>query len=441
MSEPRMSETDVDVIVIGAGVIGCSVAVELSRRGHRTLNIERGPSAGSGSTSSSSAVIRFSYSTASGVNVSREGLEYWLNWADHIGVPDELGLVQFHRTGQLMLHTGPDSYSQQVRALWAELDVPFDDLTLDELGERYPWMSTDLYGPPTLPTDERFWADAHGSFTGAIYEPDAGYVSDPALAAHNLQMAAQAAGGRFLFGAEAVAINRADDRVSGVTLADGTSVNAPIVINVAGPHSSVINKMAGVCDEMSIGTAPMRQEVHHLPAPEGVDIAAVGVLMADDDLGYYCRPEIGNNLLLGSLEPECDVLEWLDDADDFDPNVSDLWEPQVLRANRRFPDLGVPHQRRGAVGVYDVSDDWAPIYDRTALDGFYVAIGTSGNQFKNAGVAGQIMADLIEAVEAGHDHDTDPLHTVGKFSGRPIDLGAFSRNRTINEDSSMSVQG
>ncbi len=113
----------------------------------------------------------------------------------------------------------------------------------------------------------------------------------------------------------------------------------------------------------------------------------------------------------------------------------------MLRANRRFPELGVPHQRRGVVGVYDVSDDWMPIYDRTDLDGFYVAIGSSGNQFKNAGVAGQIMGDLIEAVEAGHDHDAEPLQTVGRFTGRPIDIGAFGRNRSSNANSSMSVQG
>ena len=114
---------------------------------------------------------------------------------------------------------------------------------------------------------------------------------------------------------------------------------------------------------------------------------------------------------------------------------------QVLRANRRIPDLGVPHERKGIVDLYDVSDDWLPIYDRTALDGFYVAIGTSGNQYKNAGVAAQVMGDLIEAVEAGHDHDADPVISVGRYTGRELDVGFFSRNREINPDSSMSVHG
>ena len=97
------------------------------------------------------------------------------------------------------------------------------------------------------------------------------------------------------------------------------------------------------------------------------------------------------------------------DPDDYDQRLSaDQWEAQVLRLNWRLPSLGVPHERKGVVDLYDVSDDWIPIYDRTDLVGFYVAIGTSGNQFKNAGVAGHCMAELIDAVEAGHDHDARP---------------------------------
>lgn len=430
-----------DVLIIGAGIIGCAIATELSRRGHQTLNLERGPSAGCGSTSASSAVIRFSYSTATGVQLSWEGAQYWLNWADHIGTEDELGLAIYQRCGMLLMLSEGNNYASQVHALWDELDIPFDEFTLAEFQARFPWMDTGLYGPPTLPADDAFWKDATGALTGALLTPDAGYVSDPQLAAHNLERAAEAAGGQFRFGAEVVAINRAGGAVTGVTLADGTSIGAPVVINVAGPHSRVINEMAGVAEAMAVTTAPMRQEVHVVPAPDSVDFEGGGFVMADDDVGYYCRPDLGNRMLIGSIEPVCDVLEWIDDADDYNPNISELWETQVLRANRRFPDLGMPHQRQGAVGVYDVSDDWMPIYDRTDLEGFFVAIGSSGNQFKNAGAAGQLMADLIEAVAAGHDHDASPLQVTANFTGRQIDMGAFSRNRVVNADSSMSVQG
>ena len=93
------------------------------------------------------------------------------------------------------------------------------------------------------------------------------------------------------------------------------------------------------------------------------------------------------------------------------------------------------------VELYDVSDDWIPIYDKSDLGGFYMAVGTSGNQFKNAPIAGEMMAELVEACEAGHDHDRDPVRFHLKHIDRTIDLGFYSRRREINPESSFSVLG
>ncbi|MCP3939704.1 MAG: FAD-binding oxidoreductase [Actinomycetia bacterium] len=430
-----------DVVVIGAGVIGCALTLELSRRGHRTVNVDKAPVAGAGSTVNSCAIVRFSYSTAPGVTMAWEGAQYWREWADYIGVEDELGLIEFHPCGQLLLLTEGDHHAERCRELWEELDIPFDTLTPDDLQAKYPWLDHGLYGPPARPDDPEFWRDSTGNLTGGLLSRDAGYVSDPQLSCHNLQRGAEAHGAEFRFNAEVVSIDKAEDRVVGVTLADGKQIQAPVVVNVAGPHSAIINQKAGVFDSMNIKTAALRHEVHHVPSPPGVDFEAGGVVGADNDVGIYFRPEVGNNVLVGSGDPTCDEREYVD-PDDYNTNLTeDQWNAQVLRANRRIPSLGVPHERRGVVDLYDVSDDWLPIYDRTDLDGFYVAIGTSGNQYKNAGVAGQMMADLIEAVESGHDHDAEPVVTTGRYTGRSIDVGFYSRNRQVNPDSSMSVHG
>jgi len=103
--------------------------------------------------------------------------------------------------------------------------------------------------------------------------------------------------------------------------------------------------------------------------------------------------------------------------------------------------LRVPNQMQGVVDLYDVSDDWIPIYDKSDLPGFYMAIGTSGNQYKNAPVAGVMMAELIDKVEAGHDHDKDPVQFYMKYTGRIFNVGFYSRLREINPDSSFSVIG
>jgi sarcosine oxidase subunit beta len=91
--------------------------------------------------------------------------------------------------------------------------------------------------------------------------------------------------------------------------------------------------------------------------------------------------------------------------------------------------------------VYDVSDDWIPIYDKTSLPGYFVAIGTSGNQFKNAPSIGSLMAAIINHELAGADHDANPVQWQAPRTGSVIDLGHYSRRRQPNPSSSNSVLG
>ena len=153
----------------------------------------------------------------------------------------------------------------------------------------------------------------------------------------------------------------------------------------------------------------MRHEVHVVPGPPGVDLDVEGFHTADGDQGIYFRPESGGTLLVGSEDPECDDRDWVDDPDSFNRTVTrSHWEAQVYRLARRIPGLEVPSRMAGVVDLYDVSDDWIPVYDVSDLPGYYMAVGSSGNQFKNAPVAGHAMAELITACEAGRDHDADP---------------------------------
>ncbi|RTZ97249.1 MAG: FAD-binding oxidoreductase, partial [Deltaproteobacteria bacterium] len=82
-----------------------------------------------------------------------------------------------------------------------------------------------------------------------------------------------------------------------------------------------------------------------------------------------------------------------------------------------------------------------PIYDKSDLPGFYMAVGTSGNQYKNGPVVGKMMAEIIQKCEAGHDHDIDPLTFHLDYINRDIDLKFYSRLRKINKESSFSVLG
>jgi glycine/D-amino acid oxidase-like deaminating enzyme len=427
-------------VIVGAGVIGCSIATALARRGRPVTVVERAPGPGLGSTSASSAIVRFHYSTRAGTALAYEGYHHWQRWREHLGVEPEGGAARYVTTGMVSLadRTG---HAARCKPLLAELGIPHEWWSTDELQRRMPYLDVHEFWPPSRPDDPAFFAEPTELLAGALFEPEAGYVTDPQLAAQNLHDAAVAAGARFLFLTTVTSIDADGGRVAGVGLHDGSRIAAPVVINAAGPHSSKINDLAGLAGTMAISTRPMRQEVHVTGAPdraEGLTLHAT----ADGDSGFYCRPEAGGErFLVGSVEPDCDPLEWLDDPDLFEAELGEQWDVMTLRVARRFPEIGVPHQRRGVVGVYDVSDDWLPVYDRTDLDGFFVAIGTSGNQFKNAGPVGFVMAELIDAVSSGHDHDAEPLVVTGPYSGLPIDLGTFSRNRALSGDSPMSVRG
>ena len=423
-----MTIRSADAVVIGAGVIGCSVALELARGGQRVVVVDRGPAAGAGSTSASAAIIRYSYSTPDAILTAWEAAAMWRDWAGHLGGVDPDGMATFVDCPNLTFRTTgyePDA----MLAHWREFGIDYEELDAADLARRFPALDIGRYFPPK-PVDDPAFADDPAGELSAILSPDCGFVDDPMLAARNLAWAARQHGAEFAFRAEVVAIER-DEAVRGVTLADGTSISAPVVVNVGGPHSSLLNRLAGVTDDMTIGHRPLRQEVFVVPAPAGTGLDEGGAFVADLDLGQYFRPQPGGSMMIGSTEPECDELVWVDDPDENSPYPTvDVWETAMLRFARRVPEFRVPNAPTGLASLYDVADDWVPIYDRSTLPGYFMACATSGNQFKNAPIAGAFMRAIIDAVSAGHDHDAEPVRFVGPRTGREIDLGAFSRRRT-----------
>jgi len=429
-----------DAIIIGAGVIGACTANALAEKGWRTLSVDKGPAAGYGSTGASCAIIRTHYSTLDGAALAHEGYYYWKDWPAYIGVGDERGLAQFRDTGCLVMKTEGNRYLEPICRNMDALAIPYEHWDEARILERFPFYDLSRFGPPKRPDDPAFGRPANEHLPGAVFFPRAGYITDPQLSAHNAQVSAQAKGARFRFNAKVVEILKAGGRAAGLRLEDGTTLTAPVLVNVGGPHSAILNRMAGVEAGMTIKTRALKQEVAHVPPPPGFDYERDGMVTSDGDIGCYARPELGNHILIGSEDPECDPREWVD-PDDYDSNFSEQWRVQVLRKAQRVKGLPIPSRMQGVVDLYDVADDWIPIYDRSDLPGFYMAVGTSGNQFKNAPVAGALMAHLIENCEAGHDHDAEPLNFHLKYTGRDIDLGFYSRRRPINPESSFSVLG
>jgi sarcosine oxidase subunit beta len=306
-----------------------------------------------------------------------------------------------------------------------------------------PHFVDDSFFPPKRPDNPDFFNPPVDKIDPVVlFFPNNGYINDPQLSVKNIQQASELNGATFMFNSEVAEIRKHSKRVSGITLHNGQTFNAPVVVNASGPHSFIVNRLAGIDKKMKIKTRPLRHEVHFVPSPVRFSYEDKGITVGDGDLAGYHRPEVGNIILVGSEDPDCDKLDWVDDPDHFNRSVTNAqWRAQVYRLALRIPDLPIPNRPKGFADLYDVSDDWIPIYDKSDLDGFYLAIGTSGNQYKNGPVIGQIMSQIIEACESGHDHDHEPVIIVLKHIGFNLNTGFFSRNRDIVSDSSFSVLG
>jgi sarcosine oxidase subunit beta len=424
------------VIVVGAGVIGCSIAFEMAAKGYEVIAVDKAQSPGQGSTSASSAVVRFNYSTFDAVALAWESFHCWKNWPEHLGEKQER-YSKMIDVGVVMLDA-PVISGEKTSQLFDAVGIPYEVWNSTDLSKNVTGIDAGKYWPPKKLDDDAFWEDAKEPL-GAIFTPNGGYIDDPLLATENLAQAALSAGVTFRFKSKVTKILREGNKVTGVELDGSEKILADIVINAGGPWSNRINELAGVGKDFTISVRPMRQEVHQINTPMNL---LPGPIVGDLDLGTYMRSTPTGSTLIGGTEPECDRLDWVDDVEAVNLNrTKELFEAQVTRAARRFPALKIPNSPSGIAGIYDVAADWTPIYDRTELDGFYVAIGTSGNQFKNAPMVGKLMTQLIDAVRTGRDHDVEPVKVRAERTGNEINLGAFSRKRLFNTDNTGTVMG
>ena len=428
-----------DAIIIGAGVIGCATAYEMAKSGKKVLGIEKNAVVGSGSTSNSCAIIRTHYSTLDGAALAKSNYPYWEDWPGYLGAPSEETLATYREVGCLYTCFEENKFGIRLEEIANTIDIPYEVWTPAKMRAMLPIINPGHFHPAKAPDDPAFGAQ-NGEMRYVLFFPKAGFISDPMLATQNIQSAAMRHGARFITGQRVTEILQQDGRVAGVTLDDGRVLHASVVINAAGPHSAKVNDLAGVTDGMNIKTKALRVEVAHVPSPEGFDFERDGYICSDADIGGYWRPEVGNKILIGSEEPECDPLEWVD-ADDYDTHVTEQARLQAMRGAQRFPSMGVPNSVKGIADLYDASDDWIPIYDVSDLPGFFMAIGTSGNQFKNAPVVGMMMNALVDYVEGGADHDAVPLKFALPNMDYVLDMRFCSRQREINRESSFSVVG
>jgi sarcosine oxidase subunit beta len=204
-----------DAVIIGAGVIGAAVAFEMAKRGYRTLNVDKLPAAGYGSTGNTCAIVRTHYSSWEGTALAYESFLHWKDWPNYLETGDERGLARLIQTGMVIIKSSGQDFEKHLR-FHDELGIAYEKWNAETLKSKFPYLDLRAFYPPRRAEDEHFGEATGEAIPGAVFIPTAGYVNDPQLSAHNLQRAAEAKGAEFLFNAEAVEIRQEDGRVTGV---------------------------------------------------------------------------------------------------------------------------------------------------------------------------------------------------------------------------------
>lgn len=389
-----MDKRTYDAIVIGAGVIGASIAFHLGRLGAgRTLVLDRGGVC-SGNTRKSGALIRVHYSNAPEARLALASLPYFHHWADLVG-----GDAGFRNVGFVLL-VGAHNAERLERNL-AMLQAlgartwPLDAVALREL-------------VPGIVLDD-------GAL--AVYEPDGGYA-DPVATTEALLQAARARGAEVREGVTVTAIRRRGGRVVGVASTDG-DLDAPLVFCAANIWSPALLRDAGV----SLDLWAQRSQLGFYRRPP--EVSARGPVLLDLARGSYGRPQGADLYLIGGA--------WMGE-ERVDPDAFPE-EPDPAFAARareefgvRLPPLRAATYVRGQAGVYDMSPDTRAVLDRAPeVEGLYIAAGFSGTGFKIAPIVG---AGLAELALTGRARAAD-LH--------PFRLSRFAEGQPIRSDTEYAL--
>lgn len=356
-----MTET-ADVIIIGGGVQGASLAFHLASRGASVIELER-TTIGAGATGRSAGLVRVYYDLLAEAKLSWASQAWFRDWHERVG-----GDCGFTQTGFLWMEPAANRDSVSANsASHRALGVNSSVLEADEIRRLYPGVHVE---------DE----------VGA-WEPESGYA-DPSMTASSLAQAARRQGARFLSGAEVTAITQAGGRVTGVESTKG-AFSAPVVVNAAGAWASRVGSFVGL--DLPIQT--WRHDTAYLGVPATLP-RPVPVII-DITNGQYLRPEGGDMVLVGLDDDDMIGGDPDRDTSDINPAFADRAIEQVIR---RLPAVIDGTFRFAHSGQDGLTPDQRAILGSAgsaAPDGFYLDCGHSGTGFKTSPMVGLAMAELI----------------------------------------------
>jgi sarcosine oxidase subunit beta len=373
------------VVVVGGGVMGCSIAFHLAELGVDVLVLERGTVC-SGMTARSGALVRMHYTNQPEARMALTSLAYFQRWRERVG-----GWCGFTVTGAAIL-VGPGEGERLARnvARLRRLGVDTEAVTPADLGAEHPELDLD-------------------GVEMAAVEPGSGYA-DPVATTFAFASRAVDLGARIRQGVAVRGLAVGGDRIVGVDTDDGR-VGADAVVLACGPWVDRLARTAG----FELGITPERSQVAFFRRPEA---ARRHPVVLDGVLGTYFRPHGGELSLLGVEAGHRIGIEAIDrEVEGYD---HDAVAPALGRLAGRVPAFAGAGFARGHRGVYDTSPDSRAVLDAApGVAGLFVAGGFSGTGFKKSPAVGACMAELVTKGQAT-SVDIHPFR-LGRFAeGDPI---------------------
>jgi sarcosine oxidase subunit beta len=392
-----MVANNFDVLIIGGGIMGCSTAYQLGKRGLSVALFDK-QAIGEGPTGQSSAIIRQHYSNELTARMALYSLRVFQDFDERVG-----GESGFTRTGFIAIVDEKDRAGLEANiALQRRVGIKSELLDAAALGKIMPALDA-------------------ANLTAIAFEPESGYA-DPYLTVNAFAQAARRHGVRILQNTEVTQIHFNGQRVSGLEAA-GERYSAPIVLNCGGAWGARVANLAGA----KVPINSCRVQVAFFRRPAGYE--APHPVVADFIHATYFRSETGGLTLVGLIDPsEADAIvdpdgyqEYLDDS-----FILDAGE----RLIRRYPIMERSDSTGGYASLYAITPDWHPIVDEVIEDsGFYVCSGFSGHGFKLGPAVGLMTADLLTG-------ERDPL-----FDPHLFRLSRFAENDPVRGQYEYSIVG
>ncbi len=354
-----MSNT-ADVIIIGAGVHGASLAFHLAQRGVKALVLEKS-FIGAGATGRSSGLVRMHYDVRQDSELAWVSFGYFINWAEKVG-----GESGFTRTGFLQIVARENEAAlRKNTAMHQEIGIPAFLISAEDVKRLAPSFATD-------------------DFDVAAYEPESGYA-DPSATTNSLVNAAKEKGARIVQDCAMTGLMVEGDKVKGVGTTQGDFF-APVVVNAAGPWADKINQMAG----LDLPCTTWRHDTMFVGRPKEMGPGHPTVIDFPNEM--YFRPETGGLTLVG-LEDGNPLGDSPDG--DTDHALKGFVERAIERICRRVPvmEKGYLHTAHG--GYDGLTPDQHPLLGQAGPEGLYLQCGLSGTGFKIAPAVGLCMSELI----------------------------------------------